>query len=291
MLTTTTDIPESNSYAYIGLCYGTPGVGKTLSARHFCRADLAERYDLARRDPFYGRPLDTAFCTASVVNSPARVTYRISSARERLAALARSPMRSQARIALDTLKLRTESYLRARSGVIGTAPADHSPAPPDYFRTTLDWETKVRAVADPTTLVVIDEADRLRTDSLEQVRSIFDEGGIGVVLIGMPGLEKRMARYPQLYSRIGFVHQFHPLDAAEMYRILERHWNPRGVTLPAEPWSEDAAAVILRITGGNFRLLNRLLSQTQRVLEINGLKHLTKEAVETARESLVIGAA
>ena len=121
-------------YAYIGLCYGTPGVGKTLSARHFCRADLAETYDLARRGPFYESPLDTAFCTANVVNLPARVTYGISSARERLATLARSPMRAQARIALDTLKLRTGSYLRARSEAIGTAPADHYPAPPDYFQ-------------------------------------------------------------------------------------------------------------------------------------------------------------
>ena len=100
-----------------------------------------------------------------------------------------------------------------------------------------------------------------------------------------------MARYPQLYSRIGFVHEFHPLDAAEMGRILHRHWTPRGVTLPPEAWSEEVVAAILRITGGNFRLLSRLLSQIDRVLEINGLKHLTKEAVETARESLVIGAA
>lgn len=44
--------------------------------------------------------------------------------------------------------------------------------------------------------------------SLEQIRDIFGEGAIGLIIIGMPGVEKRMARYPQFYSRIGFVHEF-----------------------------------------------------------------------------------
>src|SRR5262249_47099844 len=126
--------------------------------------------------------------------------------------------------------------------------------------------------------------------SLEQVRAIFDQGGMGLVLIGMPGLEKRLARYAQLYSRVGFVHEFRALAEPEGRGLLLGGWQPPGAAPPGAGLSdEEALTTILRITGGNFRLLSRLLTQIARILTINDLLRVTPAVVEVARESLVIG--
>jgi len=45
----------------------------------------------------------------------------------------------------------------------------------------------------------------------------------------------------------------------------------------------------VRITNGNFRLIQRLFTQIERILQINELRTVTKEVVEAARESMVIG--
>jgi DNA transposition AAA+ family ATPase len=58
---------------------------------------------------------------------------------------------------------------------------------------------------------------------------------------------------------------------------------------PDDYTDAEALAAVARITGGNFRLVQRLFSQIERVLEINRLRTITAEVVETARENLVIG--
>ena len=154
-----------------------------------------------------------------------------------------------------------------------------------------DLATRSRGVGDPTELMLVDEVDRLKMSGLEQLRALFDDGGIGLVLIGMPGLERRLARYAQLSSRIGFVHEFRPLGAADV-RTLLSGWRPPGVSLPEDLLADaEGVATIIRITGGNFRLLDRLLTQVGRILALNGLGVVTREVVEAAREVLVIGAA
>src|SRR5438128_9422344 len=105
----------------------------------------------------------------------------------------------------------------------------------------------------------------------------------------MPGLQMRLARYAQLYSRVGFVHQFQPLIGREFQNVVEHQWVQMRLD-SAMDQGMDAAVVnaIARVTGANFRLIQRLFAQIDRVLAINGLAIVTTDVIDAARESLVV---
>jgi DNA transposition AAA+ family ATPase len=139
-------------------------------------------------------------------------------------------------------------------------------------------------------MLVIDEADRLSQLALEHLRDRFDRRRLGLLLIGMPGIDKRLARYPQLYSRIGFAHNYRALDNEELTFLLTRHWKRLGLTLDLTDFTDaPAVAGVGRITRGNSRLIHRLFAQIERVMRINDLSVITSDVIETARSTLVIG--
>lgn len=138
--------------------------------------------------------------------------------------------------------------------------------------------------------MVVDEADRLSLKSLEHLRHLYDKYGMGLILMGMPGIEKRLARYPQLYSRIGFVHEFKSLSEVEMRFLFDKHSKTFGIIFDLDKFEHaEAMALIIRLTRGNFRLIERLFSQMKRIMAINNIDEVSGDVVEAARDCLVIG--
>jgi hypothetical protein len=60
-------------FRYIGLCYGPPGIGKTLSAVRYSRADKIVPRDRWTSEVSDDLPVDTLLYTTSVINTPSRV--------------------------------------------------------------------------------------------------------------------------------------------------------------------------------------------------------------------------
>lgn len=233
---------------------GPPGIGKTLSARHYAGVDTWEQwqYDIADTvGPVPPRVLEvrTAFYTPTVAATIKQIDQ----------GLPRACQAISYAIDYDELGL-VDPYVHDASRSSGR-----------------------------TELLIIDEADRLRTVGLEQVRDYYDRHRLGVILIGMPGIEKRLARYPQLYSRIGFAHEYRSLGPDELTAVLTRRW--QSDKHPDEDDLAQAAAIttVARVTGGNFRLVDRLLTQIERIRQINHLPTVTPEVVEAAREALLFG--
>ncbi|MFG1969044.1 AAA family ATPase [Nonomuraea fuscirosea] len=160
---------------YVGLCFGAPGVGKTPSARHYSPWDrLAHHLDGTR--PAGSDDGDTSAAhllaaravmyTPKVHNTPHHLDKEIS-------------------FLCDRLGWNVEIMLNSGRGV-----DEHGMLNPSTHAE----------------LLIVDEADRLRVAPLEQLRDHHDRTGIGLILIGMPGIEKRLSRY----SRVGFIHRYSP---------------------------------------------------------------------------------
>lgn len=245
-------------YKYIGICYGAPGVGKTISSRYYSdwdnvsyQIDYNGLKDIENRATEKILDADTIFYTAPTVRA-SRITEQLRFFSHRL---------TMTKNMYKTNKLRI--------------PQDDSNISRHFS------EVK---------LIIIDEIDRLKIQDLEQLRDIYDQNDIAMVFIGMPGIEKRLSRYPQLYSRIGFSHEFGKLNKTETQFILEYKWSELGLSVKPEDFSDyEAITSVMKITGGNFRLIQRLFAQIDRILQINNLNTINVDVVEAARDTLVIG--
>ena len=220
----------------VGLSYGPPGTGKTESAKRYAQWSLFKPFlpeslitftgrsavdDLYPYKPFTfaSTPLDTALqqCRTVFYTPPVAA--------------------SVARIEKQVLTL-----FAAFSYLVEAANQHHQGT--EEFLVTRRYPPLIE-------LLIVDEANRLRDAGLELMRDFADRGEFGLVLLGMPGLEKRLIRAPQLYSRIGFAHEMEPLSDDETRDFLEKRWNHRVKAYSDDFTDKEAVATIVRITRGN----------------------------------------
>jgi putative transposase len=241
-------------YRYIGICHSVPETGKTRIAHEYARWDTLspffaeELFALVGRryleEQFPHQPLATAgspACARVLSCRPASYTAPVVAPRERIE---REVMALSA-----TLSYVVEAAEQASRGK-------------DDFLLAYRQPKRLE-------LVIVDKVQRLEMAGLEQLRDLSDRENAGVVLMGQPGLEKILARYPQLYSRVRFAHQFHLLSEKETRWLLEQRWSRLGGHMCVNDFTDQAALAVVRIPGGNVRVIHRLLMQIEHVLEIN----------------------
>lgn len=234
---------------YIGVCIGRAGVGKTSSAKFFAEWQIVE--------PLLGKPVRTQELPPTLLSCTAAFyTPDVSTTAKRVYS------------SVGLLRNRFEDLI---------CKATEWHCPEVYHRNPQERHLR---------LLIVDEAQRLSFNALEALRDIFDRSHVGLILVGMPGFDRKLNRYPQLHSRVGFLHEFKPLAQQDMKTVIESKW--RELALPYT--AEDAvSAAIIRLTNGNLRLVTRIFIEIDRLRRLNRLASISVDVVEVARQGLLLG--
>jgi len=159
-------------YGYIGLCYGIPGVGKTLSARHYAHWHQVEAHSPykfasdAELAALIGS--DTVFYTPKVVNSPRQIEQDIQQWRNRLRAIPLEVLRREEEAPLE--RARQQDAVSEHAFFLQTietlyTPPSERPVKPEsrVLQVVKAYAQRREELPEPTTLLMIDETDRLKT--------------------------------------------------------------------------------------------------------------------------------
>ena len=144
-----------------------------------------------------------------------------------------------------------------------------------------NFEQSIARLKDSDRLLIIDEAEYLRYETLELIRRIHDMANIGVLLVGLPrlveNLRGRRGQYAMLSSRIGVS------ASLENLRIEDTEQLVRTVI----PDANGLCKVYHECSNGNARVLNKLISRSLRVASINEMT-INAEVVKEASKLLIL---
>jgi general secretion pathway protein A len=106
--------------------------------------------------------------------------------------------------------------------------------------------------------LIIDEAHKMKSDALEEIRLLGNLPSLQIVLVGQNELIELLNREDlrALKQRIALRLSIEPLSAAEVGHYISYRWTKAGGT--AAPFSGEAVALIARQSRGIPRLINTI---------------------------------
>jgi hypothetical protein len=134
-------------------------------------------------------------------------------------------------------------------------------------------------------MLIIDEADRLKPKTFADVRDIFDNLGISVVLVGTDRLDAVIKRDEQVYNRFRACHRFGKLSGTEFQQTVEI-WERDVLKLPVASnlGTKTMLKTLGEATGGYIGLMDMILRETAiRALE-KGLKKIDQATLKEVAE-------
>jgi DNA transposition AAA+ family ATPase len=132
-------------------------------------------------------------------------------------------------------------------------------------------------------LLIVDKAHRLSLKCLEAIADLAERYRLGLVLLGMPGFDRRIRNYEQLNTQVGFYHVFNTPRTDELRAILEARWQHQQVTI-----QDSAIEMLEKITNANIRKLMNINAEISRVSELNSITIITPDLVQLASKTLLL---
>jgi len=135
----------------------------------------------------------------------------------------------------------------------------------------------IGAIGARQTPIIIDETEftvKSTASILECERDISDLTETLVVLVGMETIESRIARFPQISSRIGQVVQFQPLTEQDVQLACKQ--------LAEVEIDADLVRELRRQAEGKMRLVMNGIATIERLARTNGLSRATMDTFKGA---------
>lgn len=136
-------------------------------------------------------------------------------------------------------------------------------------------------------IIFIDEADYLTRSNnwrlLETLRDLHDMSGSSFVFVGMGGIQGKLRRKHQLWSRVSQIVEFQPLSSKEISFL--------GAELAGLEIPEKVAIHLYAETTGDFRDVMVALSHLERMARANSRTDVNKDMVALTSKTVLKKAA